>query len=174
MILLLARLGAERNGPQTRKEILNLLRLEPGLTKTQVCRRLDLGWGTVSYHLRVLERDRQITQRRFLGFNRIYTPAARSPEAALMPLLRESIVPHLLERVHESPGIGIQALSRELSLGRKVVRRHLLALVQNGLVERSSHYRPKFYIREDGLDLVRQSIPWLHGSDPDDHYRMHQ
>lgn len=171
MILLAARLASQRNGPATRAEILNLLRHEPGLTKTQVCRRLGLGWGTVSHHIRVMERERQVVQRRFLGFNRIYWSQARSPELSLMPLLRDSLVPHLLERIQRSPGIGIQALSKELSLGRKVVRRQLLALVESGLLQRSEHYRPRFYLREEGAAFLQRHVavpgmpPGRHGPD---------
>jgi predicted transcriptional regulator len=114
----------------------------------------------VSHHIRVLERDRQVVQRRFLGFNRIFSAQARSPELALMPLLRDSLVPHLLERIRQSPGIGIQALSKELSLGRKVVRRQLLALVESGLLQRSEHYRPRFYLREEGVAFLQRHLSW--------------
>lgn len=144
------RTAAERNGPETRREILNLLRSEPGLTKSQVCRRLNLAWGTVSHHTRVLERDGALARRRILGFNRYYTSDARGPELQLMPLLRESLVPYLLQRVEATPGIGIQKLSRELGLGRKVIRRQLESMVEAGLVERSSDYRPKFFVLERG------------------------
>lgn len=144
------RTAAERNGPETRREILNLLRSEPGLTKSQVCRRLNLAWGTVSHHTRVLEREGLLVRRRVFGFNRYYTGETRGPELQLMPLLRESLVPYLLQRVEANPGIGIQALSRELGLGRKVVRRQLESMVEAGLLERSEDYRPKFFLLERG------------------------
>lgn len=154
MILFLAKTAAERNGPETRKEILNLLGHEPGLTKSQICKRLGLAWGTVSHHTRVLEREALLQRKRLLGFNRLYGREARGLEASLMPLLRESLVPHLLERVAGSPGIGIQALAKELNLGRKIVRRQLEALVETGLMERSEDYRPKFFLLEKGRQFV--------------------
>lgn len=146
MIFLAGRSAQERNGPETRKEILNLLRIDQGLTKTQICRRLNLAWGTVSHHTRVLERERSLVRRRVFGFARLYTMEARGPEFILMPLLRESLIPHLLHIIETQPGIGIQALSREFGLGRKVVRRQLEAMVQAGLLERTDDYRPKFFL----------------------------
>lgn len=162
-MIFLARLASERNGPETRREILNLLTHEQGLTKSQICQRLDLAWGTVSHHVRVLEREKALVRRRFLGFNRLYTAEARSPEVSLMPLLRDSLVPHILERIQASPGIGIQALSRELALGRKVVRRQLQALVENGLLERTDDYRPRFYLCKKAEMVVHAQPPSLPG-----------
>lgn len=148
MILLLVRAYKDRNGPRTRQEILNLVRDAQGLTKTELTARLGLAWGTVHHHLRVLVRERQLVQRRTLGWSRYFTTDVGGVEFGLMPLLREDLVPALIERVRQNPGIGIQSLSADLGISRKIVRSRLERLVETGLLERSEHYRPRFYIRE--------------------------
>lgn len=153
-ILLPARRLADRNGPATRRAILGRLRDDPGLTKSQVCRSLGLAWGTVSHHVRILEREQALVRRTVLGFSRLYAAGSRGPEASLLPLLRETIVPRLLQRIGSNPGVGIQALSREMALGRKVVRRKLEAMVELGLLERSPDYRPKFFVLDKGRRLA--------------------
>jgi DNA-binding transcriptional ArsR family regulator len=148
VIAFLARSYQDRNGPRTREEILNLLRKEPGLTKTQLCRKLDLAWGTIYYHLRLLRDDRELVERSAWGRRRFYTMDTPSPEALLLPLLRDVTVPQILAAVSESPGIGIGDLSEHLALSRKVVRRHLAALVRSGILTRTPQFRAQYFLSE--------------------------
>jgi predicted transcriptional regulator len=145
-VIALVRAYQDRNGPRTRQEILTLLRAEPGLTKTQLCSRLDLAWGTIHYHLRLLREEQEIVERSAWGRRRFYTADTPTPEALLLPLLRDGTAPQIISAVHESPGIGIGGLSHRLAMSRKVVRRHLSALVGTGVLEKTPQFRARYFV----------------------------
>lgn len=153
---------ADRDGPATRQEIINTLQREPGLTKSQLCRRLQLSWGTISHHIAILEQDRALVRKRVLGSRRLFLPNVSEDTAVLHELARNPLVPPLLASVRENPGIGIQALAASLSVNRRVIRRHLNLLIESGLMAQTRHYRPRFYLveqrRANGIiDLAKQS-----------------
>ena len=157
----------ERNGPATRQEILNTIRHRQGLTKSQLCREVNLAWSTLSHHLRVLEREGKLVRKRVFGWRRIYTVEAEGPELSLIPLLRESsIVPRIVAVVKGNPGMGIQAISRQLSIGRKTAKRHLDGLVAAQVLSRSDDYHPKFFVTgQTEIEPQRQADDGDRGGD---------
>lgn len=157
-MIFLARTHAERDGCRTRQEILNIAAHSPGLTKTQICRKMGLALGTISHHIRILEAEQKISRRKIHGWTRLYIPSTPSIEMWLMPLLRENIVHHLLAEIEKRPGLGIQDLSKTLGLSRKIVRRQLGALVGTGAVTRTESYRPKFFVRPE-ISLGLGEVP---------------
>lgn len=162
---------ADRDGPATRREILNTLRHVPGLTKSQLCRRLKLSWGTISHHVAVLEQARAIVRRGVRGRRRLFLPDVASEAVGMHDLALTPLVPPILARVRESPGIGIQALATAFSVDRRVIRRHLDLLIDSGLLAQTRDYRPRFYLVEQKhaeaiLQLARRPE---HGPDRPDH-----
>ena len=138
----------DRNGPATRREILTTLRHQPGLTKSQVCRALDLSWGTVSHHVRVLLGSGALIRRTLLGRSRLFLGSSAGEDLAFDQLARHPWMPRLLDQLAQQPGVGIQALARGLDLDRRIVRRHLDVLIASGLVAQTQDYRPQFYVIE--------------------------
>lgn len=138
----------DRNGPATRREILTTLQHEPGLTKSQLCRALDLSWGTVSHHVRLLERTGALVRRRLFGRDRLFLPDVTGDDMALGQLARHAGVTRLLDLLAQRPGVGIQALALTLDVDRRMVRRHLDLLIENGLVAQTPDYRPRFFVIE--------------------------
>ncbi len=152
---------ADRDGPATRQEIINTLQREPGLTKSQLCRRLQLSWGTVSHHVALLEKNHVIARKPLRGRRRLFLPNVPEATVVLHELARNPLVPCLLVRVRENPGIGIQALAVSLSVNRRIIRRHLDLLIESGLLAQTRDYRPAFYLIEQGrangiIELARQ------------------
>jgi predicted transcriptional regulator len=144
-VLLLARRYEDRNGPATRQEIVNLLSRQPGLNKSQLCRALGLAWGTVAHHVRLLEAEKRIVRQDLGGRKHLFVPGTQPQELALMVLLRQEPANRILDLLQDHPGLGIQDLSRSMSLSRKIVRRFLFSLERMGLVQRAVAYRPTFY-----------------------------
>lgn len=153
----------DRNGPATRREILTTLQHEPGLTKSQLCRRLQLSWGTVSHHVRLLEATGTLFRRSMLGRSRLFLATSASEDLALGQLARHPWMPRLLDQLAQQPGVGIQALARSLELDRRTVRRHLDVLIETGLVAQTQDYRPQFYVIEQTrarqIVSVSRSLP---------------
>lgn len=159
---------ADRDGPATRHEILNTLRQEPGLTKSQLCRLLQLSWGTISHHVRLLEGSGQLVRRSVHGRRRLFVPTASEESVLRAHLARDPLMPQLLAHLRENPGVGIQAMATTLSMDRRIIRRHLDRLIASGYVAQTRDYRPRFFVieqqRADGvIDLARQRTgtgPW--------------
>lgn len=139
---------ADRDGPATRQEILNTLQREPGLTKSQLCRLLQLSWGTISHHVALLEEDRLVVRKPLHGRRRLFLPTMAEDAVAFHSLARTPLIPRLLAQVRERPGIGIQALATHLSVDRRLIRRNLDLLIESGLLAQTGDYRPKFYLVE--------------------------
>jgi predicted transcriptional regulator len=133
--------------------LLELVQRSPGIHKSELHRASGLGWGTVTHHLDVLLRHGRLKGVKRGKLLHLFPPDRR-PEAelylaALRDPMHQSILSRLGEPAAAGDGAGIQELSRALNLSRKVVRRHLTALGDLGLVERTAEYRPRFR-RRDG------------------------
>jgi DNA-binding MarR family transcriptional regulator len=157
----LMRAYADRDGPATRREILNTLRQEPGLTKSQLCSFLQLSWGTISHHVRLLEATGEVVRRSVQGRRRLFTPSLSEESILRAHLARDPWVPRLLAHLRENPGSGIQAMAASLELDRRIVRRHLDRLIASGYVAQTRDYRPQFFVieqqRANGvIELARQ------------------
>lgn len=139
---------AQRNGPLTRDEIVNALHREPGLTKTQLCQLLDLSWGTISHHVRLLEAD-GIVERRILRHRaRLFTRGTPADKIAASPVVHDPLAAPILQAVVTNPGIGIRHLAARMSVDRRAIRRHLDLLIDSGLVAQTRAYRPQFFVVE--------------------------
>lgn len=141
---------AERNGPRTRDEVVNALRREPGLTKTQLCRLLDLSWGTISHHVRLLEAGGIIERRTLRRRARFFLRGTPAETIATSPIAHDALAAPILQAVVENPGIGIRHLAATMSVDRRAIRRHLDLLIDSGLVAQTRTYRPQFFVVEQG------------------------
>ena len=154
------RLPTDRNGPATRQEVLTTLRHHPGLTKSQLCRSLDLAWGTITHHVRVLEASGLLEQHRIHGKRRLFLAGLSTEQRNWSVLVASGVVPELLRRIEAEPGIGIIELATALRLNRRFVRRNLDLLIESGLVAQTTDYRPRFFVveRQRALQLVQESF----------------
>lgn len=113
----------------------------PGIFKSEVCRRLALGWGTVSHHVRRLQDSGQLNVELVAGRACLFLPhIAHSQRLRLVTLMRsEQFLVHL-----ERGPTTVPELCRVSGLSRRVVQRKLDELLRAGVVERAGHYRPTY------------------------------
>jgi predicted transcriptional regulator len=154
-----------RDGPATRARILEFIRANPGLHKSEVCRQLGLSWGTVGYHMRALESSglvKPMAERREVRFF-----AAGTPERHMrwIAALRQAQGTDVLGSLARSPGRGIAELSRELLTSRKVVRRHLTTLDEAGILADDGGARPRFLLGDDEALLLARALGLAAGLD---------
>lgn len=149
----------DRNGPATRLEMVNALRHEPGLTKSQLCRFLGLSWGTISHHVRRLEAEGFIVRRAMYGRRRLFVADTAPDHMVTSQLARNPVITRLLNRLDETPCIGVQALARGLAVDRRIVRRNLDLLIDVGLVQQTRDYHPRFFVseRQRALAIIAQA-----------------
>jgi predicted transcriptional regulator len=126
--------GRDARASWLRQQILHRVEEHPGIHKSALARALGISWGTLSHHLRVLERRKLL---------RIH-PERR--ECYLFPIrLGEQEIGWLLAlrdeggriatSLQEHPGRSATELGRLLQLEGRVVRRRLADLVGSGIVD---------------------------------------
>jgi DNA-binding transcriptional ArsR family regulator len=59
----------------------------------------------------------------------------------------------VLAALLEAPGLGVYQLSDHLGLSRKVIRTHLARLMEDGLVDKVGHSRPRYRPREVPVEV---------------------
>lgn len=123
----------EVHGQDTRVRILGALAGTPGLSVAQLARALALDATTVSYHLRLLVRERAVGT---TGEARraVYFPAGVTPAAARSRAATTGAAGRVLGAVRATPGARKTELARALAIARATLAWHLARLERAGLV----------------------------------------
>lgn len=145
-----------RTGDFARRMIMKVVEEHPGVHKSELCRQVGLGWGTVSYHLRLLERARRLQTvsgkrevRVFLG----NIPQERMKALAALQGEGGQAVAGLLA---DRPGVRQADICRALGASRKLIRRHLEVLQKEGLITSEGNRRARYLPTAMLNDLMRE------------------
>lgn len=131
---------------RVRDALLQAIQTEPGLSVTDLRKRVDAGWGTTVYHLSVLERSRHVSSvalgrhRRFFAVGLI-----DASERSKWAMLQHPRARNLYRIVQENPGIIQRELASRVALKRPVASWHLKRLEREGLVRRERDGRRVLY-----------------------------
>lgn len=136
----------------SRERLLDLIRRRPGLHKSALCAETGLAWGTVDYHLRLLERG-NLVSRHCAGRTTRLFPSDLRQSQSLLAALADHTSARILATLRKEPQ-RMSALSDRLRLAPKVVRRHLVRLQRDGLLVRDGAHRPVYRVREAVDDVV--------------------
>lgn len=123
------------DGERTRARIKQVIAEEPGIHKSELCRRLGMAWGTISHHLRIMAHDDDVLVTAAAGRSRAFPPTIPSEYHRSLAALRSDPNAEVYGLLRDRP-LGIQGLCQELGISRKVARRCLTTLEEVGLVER--------------------------------------
>ena len=120
---------------QNRKEILGFIKGRPGANYSTIMHALEIGNGTLTYHLNVLEENRVIKSRVEANRKLFY------PQKYQITKKRERI----LELLEGSPGLNQRDIVRVLRMSRRKAGRKLNELVDTGMIRiekkgRENHY----------------------------------
>ena len=110
-----------------RGEIYGYIKAHPGAHYNQIKRELDINNGSLSYHLKVLERERFIKSKRD-GVNRRFYPWGMSvskDEFHLSEVQRQ--IKELIERY---PGVSQKEIAKMMGLSSQVVNYHIKILTR--------------------------------------------
>lgn len=133
----------------TRSRISALIAKSPGLTRSELCQMMDLGWGTVSYHAAALLDEGSIVQRGVRWSRRLYPPDVTGPMRDWINALRED--GEVLAVLAQHDALGVCELADLLGRDRKTLRRHLEHLGELGLVHRDEGREGKYGLGEPQL-----------------------
>lgn len=150
----------ERDGDATRDRIESLVRQEPGLHKSALCRELGLGWGTVGHHLRILRSQGRLHSVREGRELRIYPAGVPADDMRLMVMLRDDTALEILQHLNDQPGGRLTDIARALGLSRKVVRRHLDNLEVEELVQPRGEFQRRYHIGPDADIILETGAGW--------------
>jgi predicted transcriptional regulator len=150
LILLMA---GTRNGRETRERILDAVRRDPGVNKSDLARRLGHSWGTMSHHIQRLTRQGQV--RAFRDGRSLLLYPADVPVSHLRQLaaLQGEVPLKIMDHLAKGER-GIQELVGLVGSSRKVVRRTLQHMDEAGLVGRGPGLHGKFFLREQDWERI--------------------
>lgn len=140
-----------------RVAIYELVQEEPGTTKNQVCRRLDLSLGVAEFHISRLERSGLLHRLRSTHDDErlLFTDENRHlwTNARTRMLYGHGATRNVAMAVLENPGATTRDLASLLDVHRATVSRHLARLKDAGLVAVSRDGRSVLY--DPSLPLMR-------------------
>lgn len=121
---------------EARDALVEAIRQEPGIHASELGRRLEAGWGTIVYHLGVLERNGLVSSL-VDGRHRRFFPvgALDWSDRALWAALRNPQARAIFDLVAAEPGIILRDVGRRVGLSSPGALWHLQRLAAVGLVE---------------------------------------
>ncbi|HEX2022669.1 MAG TPA: helix-turn-helix transcriptional regulator [Candidatus Thermoplasmatota archaeon] len=123
----------------TRREFVALVEAQPGLTMTMLRDSLNLGWGSLVHHLRILTRSGLLEVkndgRRRLVFPRGYVRSKRAD--AYSGMLHGEAALRVAQAIADHPGVGVESVSMLADVSLRVAYYHTKRLIDAGFVETS-------------------------------------
>lgn len=143
---------------ETRATIFEAIQSDPGLSATDLSRRADCGWGTVVYHLAVLEQNGMVISSRD-GRHRRFFPYSGMDfrHKDVFSAIRNETTAAILDAIRDSPGIHQKALRKEVDLAASTVNWHVSKLEDAELVEKVRDGRKVRYHPGAKIDLLKES-----------------
>ncbi len=130
----------------TRRRILETIRREPGITISNLCRRTEAGWGTVKYHLQILQRAGLVVSRSPGRDCLLFPQEYPRDELPVTEVLRRGRAASLAKAIAQSPGASQKELCARVNMTRKIIRTYVDMLTSAGLVvERRDSQFQRYY-----------------------------
>ncbi|MHB8634487.1 MAG: winged helix-turn-helix transcriptional regulator [Thermoplasmatota archaeon] len=137
-----------------RRRLLGLIGSHPGIHASELCREAGQPWGTVQYHLALLDRSQLVTSVAS-GRERRFFPADTSPaRARLVALLSQGRRGEIAAFIRDHPGQRQVDICQALDLSRKTFRAALAPMVGEGLVKERKGLQTNRYFPEPPLAEV--------------------
>ncbi len=116
----------------------------PGMTKSELQRELDIGWGTVHHHLRRLESTGRVVTLSYRGQRHLFPAGLREEDQRLLVEARDATKAALLEMIAELGTVSCAEAADLLRQPFKSVQRRLTDLATQGFLHRDGTYRPRY------------------------------
>lgn len=130
--------------PRTSSLVLREVDVNPGIFKSELCRRLGLGWGTVSHHVQRLHASDALVIEIVAG--KVCLFPRDTPQEQRLRLVASMRSERFLSYLEAGP-ITVPALCEASGLTRRVVQRKMDELLRAGLVDRNGRYRPVYRLK---------------------------
>lgn len=139
-----------------RRRLLEIIAANPGIHASKLCRDAGGPWGTVQYHLSLLNKG-QMVRAVDAGRERRFFPNGMDPtRARLMAILRQGRRPEIVQFIRSHPGSRQVDICDALDVSRKTFRASVQPLMQEGLVQERRGLQSNRYFPLDGLQAILQ------------------
>jgi predicted transcriptional regulator len=158
---LLTRIGREEAlENDLRRQILEVVREEPGICAGAVADRVGAAWGTALYHLRALEETDYVSSLKH-GRHRRYFERGGTPvdDKEALAVLQNDTTAEVHEVVRSQPGLCQSEIADEVGLTPQALAWHLNRLRDAGLVEKERDGRSVRYSAAAEGRVARQASP---------------
>jgi len=123
-----------------RDDLYHYIVTNPGINFSSLMRELDLKNGTLSHHLRTLERERFIVSRREGAYRRFYPRGVKVAARDMLSSLQKQI----LEHVRNHAGHTQSLIASDLNCSRQVASYNIGILARSGMIHVERHGRKCF------------------------------
>ncbi len=143
-----------------RKRLMGLIRRKPGIHASEICRETGEAWGTVQYHLSLLQRNEMVTSMEAGRTRRFYPPDATTARMEMVSLLEQGRRGEIARFILENPGLRQVDVCQAVSVSRKTFRSSMADLVDAGLVDEQKGLQANRYYPDSAL------VPLLQDPEP--------
>lgn len=137
----------------SRAAILEIVRAHPGLPQSRILDATGLSRTTVSYHLRVLQRQGRVRLAKRGGLLHAAPQNDRPTDTPSDPIL-PPIARALLRQIRDRGPAGPSLLARNVGISTRRVSRELRLLHDVGLLARSASYHPSYSLTRKGASSL--------------------
>lgn len=130
----------------------------PGPNISELCRLLGGKWGTVQYHLALLERAGLVFRVPEGRDQRLFPARLSFPETFRIAVLRRRRIQELVRAVIHRPGLRQRELAAAVSMSRKALRGYVDLLTKCGLVQEVRDANFCLYFPTDSLESLLPKI----------------
>ncbi|MFO1533473.1 MAG: winged helix-turn-helix transcriptional regulator [Thermoplasmatota archaeon] len=139
--------AAPEREPSKQHLILAAIANNPGIHKSELRRMLDLGWGTVAYHIHALQGRNLVKVQSHGREARLFTTGVSAQQMAWLAATRHPVHASILERLADRPGIRASDLGAALGLRPNTVRRHLSTMGESGIVAWEGVHGRRYFVK---------------------------
>ncbi|NPA47877.1 MAG: metalloregulator ArsR/SmtB family transcription factor [Thermococci archaeon] len=127
-----------------REEIFEVIKRRPGVTFREITRELDVGVGTLQYHLRILEEEGRVFSKRIGGRRYLFPCEMRERAQRILMAISTENRRKVLLALLDGP-LTQTKITKKTGMSQPSVSYHLKSLVELGVVQEKRVGRKRIY-----------------------------
>jgi predicted transcriptional regulator len=155
---LYARVRKEETLEHKGREVLyELIKNEPGISTNQLAKNVTFGWSTLTYHLRVLERNEAIVSVRDGRYKRFFdrtTGRYSNGRKFVLAVLKNDSTFDIARFIRDRPGSSQKEVAGSFNLSPSSVHWHVERLTEVGLVSKVREAHNVKYFPGEGWQQI--------------------
>lgn len=142
---------------KAREQLYDLIRAEPGVSTNHLAKAVSFGWSTLTYHLRVLERNEAIVSVRDGRYKRFFDRQSgrySNGRKFVLAVLKNDATYDIARFIREKPGSSQKEVAGSFHLSPSSVHWHVERLSEVALVQKVRESHNVKYFPGEGWDHV--------------------